>query len=439
MPAIDPTSVPFDYYLRGLDFVAEDGSSPSITVTPLPTTTVSDFPTMSPGFTPEVHWSLTVVFVILYTALFILAYIQLWMIYYYRHKRLSYQSVFLFLCLIWSGLRVTLFSFYFQNVKLANDLPIFAYWLLYCFPVCIQFSLLCLLVLYFAQVLIKARVRYGGPRRYRLYLRLGMFAAVAIFLSTDVSCAILNKLHQDMTLFDIILTRVIICDTLFILASVALSFCVYKLATMSSANILLEAKGATVTQASLVCVVTILLYISHAVYDLIAISLHQVIPDFGLGWINVSDEGYLFNIHKGYGYLSFGLVLFFWEVLPTFTVIIFFRVRRPNIIVTTSTMNSGHSVGSYFFNQPRRFSSDEDLTRSTSSVPARSLPVEDPRLTRSFNANLSSPRRPFAYRRLSDRITITQSVTEQEERSGSPPVQTLETAGTVNTATSPDE
>ena len=31
---------------------------------------------------------------------------------------------------------------------------------------------------------------------------------------------------------------------------------------------------------------------------------------------------------KGLRYLSFGVVLFIWEFLPTFIVVIFFRVRK---------------------------------------------------------------------------------------------------------------
>jgi hypothetical protein len=85
-------------------------------VTPAPTF----FPTVGPGFTPQVRSDLTIGYIVLYSLLFILAYSQLWLILYYKHKRLSYQVVFLFLCLTWSGLRVTLFSFYFKNVRLAN-------------------------------------------------------------------------------------------------------------------------------------------------------------------------------------------------------------------------------------------------------------------------------------------------------------------------------
>lgn len=109
-------------------------------------------PNIKPAISPSVHLSLTIVYTSLYGFLFLTVYVQLWMILYYKHRRFSYQSVFLFLCLIWAGLRTTLFTFYFRNCLLANTLSFLPYWLLYCFPVCLQFSTLCLLVLFFAQV-----------------------------------------------------------------------------------------------------------------------------------------------------------------------------------------------------------------------------------------------------------------------------------------------
>ena len=114
--------------------------------------TWSPLPTLKPALSPSVELNITIVYTALYTLLFLFVYVQLWMIWYYRHKRFSYQTVFLFSCLVWSGLRITLFSFYFEDCDLANDLPMLLYWLLYCFPVCLQFTMLCLLFLFFAQV-----------------------------------------------------------------------------------------------------------------------------------------------------------------------------------------------------------------------------------------------------------------------------------------------
>lgn len=110
-----------------------------------------DFPSVKPALAPYTQLSLTITYICLYGFLFIFVLCQLWMIWYYRHKRFSYQTCFLFTCLIWSGLRTTLFSFYFNNCIQANSLPLFLNWLFYSFPVCLQFTTLCLLVLFFGQ------------------------------------------------------------------------------------------------------------------------------------------------------------------------------------------------------------------------------------------------------------------------------------------------
>lgn len=110
-------------------------------------------PPLIPAAVPNVHFSLTVVFITLYSLLFLIVYVELWMILYFKHRRFSYQTVFLYLCLLWAGLRTTLFSFYFRNTSTANYLCTFLYWLLYCFPVCLQFFTLCLLVLFFSKVI----------------------------------------------------------------------------------------------------------------------------------------------------------------------------------------------------------------------------------------------------------------------------------------------
>lgn len=104
------------------------------------------------AISPSLELSLTALYTALYSLLFAFVYLQLWLILHYGHKRFSFQSVFLFLCLLWAALRTTLFSFYFSNASQASRLQPLAYWLLYCCPVCLQFFTLCLLNLYFTQV-----------------------------------------------------------------------------------------------------------------------------------------------------------------------------------------------------------------------------------------------------------------------------------------------
>lgn len=111
-------------------------------------------PTLRPSISYSSHLALTVTFTVMFGLLFAFVYIQLWMILYYGHKRRSYQTVFLFLCLIWAALRVILFSFYFRKDSLyaANTLNPFFYWLLFSCPVVLQFTTLVLLVSFFSQV-----------------------------------------------------------------------------------------------------------------------------------------------------------------------------------------------------------------------------------------------------------------------------------------------
>ncbi|XP_013910864.1 PREDICTED: integral membrane protein GPR137 [Thamnophis sirtalis] len=115
---------------------------------------------LTPAFPPAVKLGLTTLYTTLYALLFFSVYAQLWLVLLYRHKKFSYQTVFLFLCLFWAALRTTLFSFYFRNTLKANHLHPFFFWLLYCCPVCLQFFTLTLMNLYFAQVVFKAKAKY---------------------------------------------------------------------------------------------------------------------------------------------------------------------------------------------------------------------------------------------------------------------------------------
>ena len=108
--------------------------------------------TIGPPIPIDVHLGLAAMFTSLYGLLFLLILWQLFAILYYRHRKISYQTVFLFVCLLWAGLRTTLFSFYFQNCDLSNDLPTFCSWLLFAFPVFLQFLMLSILVFYFVLV-----------------------------------------------------------------------------------------------------------------------------------------------------------------------------------------------------------------------------------------------------------------------------------------------
>ncbi|XP_012678162.2 integral membrane protein GPR137C [Clupea harengus] len=308
---------------------------------------------------PSVELGLTVVYTVLYSLLFVFVYLQLWLILHYGHKRFSYQSVFLFLCLLWAALRTTLFSFYFKNVVQANQLQPLPFWLLYCFPVCLQFFTLCLLNLYFAQVMFKAKAKYSPElNKYKVPLRLGFLLASIFFLVVNVTCAFLVKEGTaEREERDAVLARVLINDSLFVLCAISLAVCIFKIAKMSSANVYLESKGTSVCQSTVIGAAVILLYTSRACYNLVVVALspEDRPSPFNYGWYNVSDQADVDKI-SGEAYIIFGVILFFWELLPTTLVVVFFRVQRPNQNLAPGGMISSHSFSSraYFLTTPRR-------------------------------------------------------------------------------------
>ncbi|XP_073682143.1 G protein-coupled receptor 137Ba-like isoform X1 [Garra rufa] len=335
-------------------------------------------PTLSPAIPPYVKLGLTAAYTVFYSLLFAFIYAQLWLVLRYRHKRFSYQTAFLFLCLLWAALRALLFSFYFRDCVTANALGPFAFWLLYCFPVCLQFFTLSLMNLYCAQVFFKAKSKYSPHLlKYKFPLYLLFVGVSLLFLLVNLTCALLVKM-SDAQVKTVVLVRVAINDSLFVLCAVSLAVCLYKVAKMSLASIYLEAKGTSVCQVTLIGLMVILLYASRACYNLVVLALTNIesINSFDYDWYNVSDQADLRSSLGDAGYVVFGVILFVWELLPTSLVVFFFRVRKPAQDRSGSAIPSHvFSNRPYFFDNPRRYDSDDDLawashpvTTSTSQI-----------------------------------------------------------------------
>ncbi|XP_056591595.1 G protein-coupled receptor 137Ba [Triplophysa dalaica] len=320
--------------------------------------------TLSPAIPPYVKLGLTVAYTVFYSILFAFIYAQLWLVLRYRHKRFSYQTAFLFLCLLWAALRALLFSFYFRDCVTANALGPFSFWLLYCFPVCLQFFTLSLMNLYCAQVFFKAKSKYSPHLlKYKFPLYLLFVGVSLLFLLVNLTCALLVKM-TDAQVKNIVLVRVTINDSLFVLCAVSLAVCLYKVAKMSLASIYLESKGTSVCQVTLIGLTVVLLYASRACYNLVVLALTDIetLNSFDYDWYNVSDQADLRSSLGDAGYVVFGVILFVWELLPTSLVVFFFRVRKP------AQDKSGSAIPShvftnrpYFFDNPRRYDSDDDL------------------------------------------------------------------------------
>ncbi|PKK31218.1 G protein-coupled receptor 137C, partial [Columba livia] len=270
----------------------------------------------------------------------------------------------LFLCLLWAALRTTLFSFYLQNSLQALRLQQpFAHWLLYCLPGCLLFSSLCLLNLYFAEVIFKVKCA-AEFNKYKVLLYLGSIFTSLLYLVVNLTCAML--IHGEVPENQLrwtVLARALVNDSLFILCAISLAFCMCKLGKMSSANVYLESKGTSVCQAILVGSVVALLYSSRACYNLVAVAISpdNVPGPFNYGWDNLSDKVHVSSEE----YVVFGVVLFLWELVPTTFVVLFFRAQRLSQNLTPAGMVNSHSYSSraYFFDNPRRYDSDDDLSR----------------------------------------------------------------------------
>ncbi|GFS02480.1 integral membrane protein GPR137B-like [Elysia marginata] len=340
---------------------AESTSHSSISTTTMPI--------IRPALPSKVELSLTIVYFVMFSLLFILVYAQLWMIWYYRHKRLSHQTIFLFTCLVWAGLRTTLFSFYFFDCKKANSLSVFFYWLLYSFPVCLQFSMLCLLLHFFAQIVLKACAKYE-PGQYKVPLRAFLSLSVLAFIALNLAFAWLtcsNDAQYNSSSLKLVTIRVIATEAMFLLYGCVLSFCIYRMAKTASSHRVLEAKGTTLCQAMVTCIITTLLFLSRAVYNVITICplTNKTTPTFGYDWINVTDQAdaLVGDLQHGLAYVSFGIVLFLWEVLPISMVVIFFRVKRLQVgLVPTDFSQQQHGRRVFFFDNPRRYDSEDDLS-----------------------------------------------------------------------------
>ncbi|KAM3613028.1 uncharacterized protein V6R79_019020 [Siganus canaliculatus] len=289
---------------------------------------------LHPAVAPSVQLGFTILYTALYGGLFLVVYVQLWLLYLHRHKRWSYQSIFLFLCLLWAALRTTLFSFYFRNAVEANHLPVTVFWLLYCFPVCLQFFTLSLINLYFTQVLLRVRELYNLELNRGLLLARCTYGALSVtFLAVNIVCAALGDRGArggagDLT-WTLVLVRVLVNDLLFIVVAVLLAALLLLLTRHS--HFTSPYLGTTVWRTAALGAAVILLFASRACYNLTVLVLSQSrhVESFNFDWYNVSDQADLRNELGERGYLAFGAILLIWELLPTSLLILIFRVRRP--------------------------------------------------------------------------------------------------------------
>ncbi|XP_052824475.1 integral membrane protein GPR137B [Octopus bimaculoides] len=286
---------------------------------------------LGPSLSPRIERVLTAIFLTLFSLLFIAVCVQLIMIIWYKHKRCSYQSVLLLIVLTWATLRIVLFSMYFSEIYLANHLPIFVSWLLYCFPVCLQFFTLCLITSFFTSAYLKGHEVNQTITKNQSNLLLGL--AAILFLVINITFATLTlraQRYKKRVMMEYLYARVIINDGLFLATASFLIIVIVKLSKVPISKRSLEARSISTCTVVGVSIFVLIMYGSRALYNMLAVmpSLKGQKPRFGYGWVDVSDQANMINLSKGKAYLSFTTVLTVWELIPLVAVLIFFRVKR---------------------------------------------------------------------------------------------------------------
>eukprot|EP01135_Chromosphaera_perkinsii_P008270 Nk52_evm12s1224 gene=Nk52_evmTU12s1224 len=335
------------------------------------------------GFSKEhMHITLTVALTVLYSLLGLLIFLQLCRIVYYRHKKLSHQTFFLVLCLLWASLRALMFT-----LKMVSRWPLLMYRSLYCVPFILQFATFSLLVLYFGQVIHKNFWTFEQKKFYKKAYLICWLCANSIFLMTNIVCIVIVG-NSETIPWGISLTRMAVSEFLFFVLCVILIYYIRIITKQTkNASLWLETRGTSVLQVVALMSLIIMLFASRMAYNFVAF-----FPNNGMhpwGCYNNADH-VDFVLDTEYSYIFLFCALFLWEITPTFVVVWFFRVKKPKTSSARSLYSSIHSGNrhhmnvicerrtSYFFENPRRYDSDDEESS-----------VENSNLSNSHGANTS--------------------------------------------------
>ncbi|CAI8018833.1 Integral membrane protein GPR137B [Geodia barretti] len=298
---------------------------------------------------PSIHLAVTGTVTFFVGLLFFLVYLQLCMVIYYGYRLLSYQTILLFDILLWAALRLTLYSFYFYHCcELVGRLSLFFTWLLVAFPSALQFITLGILVHYFGENLYRVYERrkemssltppYKRLMSYRVFGWLVWLGSILLYLLCNIVFSVLIHLNS---LRDsdgnpnqyLVVLRVVTLDGLFLLMGITLAVCMFIMYATKLGKDVLEAHNLNKWKPVTFSCVLFLLFVSRAIYDLISVTITVVNKEemhaygFGSSWMATDMADYEFK--RKYGYVSYLSILFLWEVIPTYAIVIFFRVAFP--------------------------------------------------------------------------------------------------------------
>ncbi|XP_063295084.1 integral membrane protein GPR137C-like isoform X2 [Pelobates fuscus] len=312
----------------------------------------------------EWELGLTVLCTGLSACIFVATYLQLWLLRFYNQRRLSMQSLGLFLCLFWGAIRTVLYSYYLSQSAQGGPLKPFPHWLPYCSADCLQFLSLALLNIYLSKVIFKASLA-PGFNECKCPVRSGIFFVSLVFLITNLSLTLAAAGTGSLQNW-IPKARMIISDVLYTGCSISLATYICNIYGVAPVAVYLESKGTSGSWAVFMCLVTCTMYTVRALYNLVTVFLKPEDEQSPLsyGWNGVSDNVATEEIDS-VEYVIFGIIFITCEILPMSTMVYFFRAKNLNPNLEEGGMVNSQSFGSrtYFFDNPRRYDSDDDLPK----------------------------------------------------------------------------
>uniref|UniRef100_A0A6A7G5V4 Integral membrane protein GPR137B-like n=1 Tax=Hirondellea gigas TaxID=1518452 RepID=A0A6A7G5V4_9CRUS len=332
----------------------------------------------------------------IYGSLFLYIYLQLWLVLKYNYKKWCYRTHVMFCSLIWAALRITLFSYHWMiehryntgldsessSGVLSRRVGYVVYFLLYSLPLYFQFTCLCIMVAYFYQIYRSSRNNFHpselGEWKWPSY---AILTLNLVLLCVNVSSSMVIKWQQEenyaplpgslppsavlhdatslsLLTVSMIHMRVFANGVAFLLIAGCLAYLTRKVAKTSEARLLLETEHLTQRSAVLVCVLLVFLYLFRTIINFLAL-----LP--AVSFVLDTDQADLLSDGDA-PYVMFVSLLFLWELTPTFIMVVFFRVKHPDTVITgdlTDTRDLLHdNTGAQFLTDSLSDGSgDEDL------------------------------------------------------------------------------
>ncbi|KAI3384611.1 hypothetical protein SNEBB_000091 [Seison nebaliae] len=249
-------------------------------------------------------------------------------------KKITHQTLLLIVCLLWSIVRTILFSLYVSKCNdFFLDMPIIAYWILFALPICLQYVMISIIVIFFIQIYLKSRFRNSWRKKRILMRVLINLSIIAQFMTSIIYCIVTKNYVFANVPFSIISCRVFITDSLFILIILLLIFIVTLLIRLSQSDDIFEMRGTTRQRTIIVLFLLIILFTSRIVYNMLAITVAaNYLPNFGHGWLDVSDEADLVYLTNVEVVTALAIIFFIWEIIPTFAILFLFDQRKRRTI-----------------------------------------------------------------------------------------------------------